>query len=105
MDIHPEVLKAIPGAVGSAIALRWVEGSLGLKITSWAGGGAISYYGSEFIAWWMDLTHAGAIGFIGLALGLFGMICAGKVYELIREADTKAIFSALLDVFKRKTGG
>jgi len=105
MEIPPEVVQAAPGAIGSGIALRWLEGTWGLKLSTWVGGSAISYYVGPWIAWMMDITHAGAISFIGLAVGLFVMICAGKVYEMIKAANVSEAWTVILEAVKKRIGG
>ena len=36
-DIPPEVIKAVPGALGSIVALRWIDGSPLQRLTAFIG--------------------------------------------------------------------
>jgi hypothetical protein len=45
-QVHPEVLKVIPGTVGALVALGWIKGTWPQRVTALIGGAGASYYGT-----------------------------------------------------------
>ena len=78
-DIPPEIIKAMPGAVGSVVALRWIAGTPLQRITAVVGGFAGSHYCTPFFVAWTG----GDRDVINFTIGLFGMAIASKIYEAI----------------------
>lgn len=78
-DLPVEIIKALPGALGAIVALRWIEGSPLQRVASVLGGGSAAYYGAEHAANAMGVSA----GFAGFLLGLFGMALASKLFEAI----------------------
>ena len=79
VDVAGEAAKAAPGIVGALVALRWMPGTPLQRLSSFVGGSAASYYGTDHMAHALEL----APGFTGFLLGLFGMAVASKVFEAI----------------------
>ena len=100
-----EVAQAAPGAIGSALALRWVPGDWRLKAWTWVGGCALAYYTPKPLAKWMSITDPGGIGLIGLAVGMFGMVVVGKVYEALSHINGKELSERLLAWLPKAKGG
>lgn len=109
MDIPPQIVSiaadAAPGAIGSGVAAIWFKGPLIIRIAVWAGGAGIAYYGALFTAWWLQIEHAGAVGFIGMNFGLFGIACASKIYDMISSANAKDTVTKLIDAVIKRLGG
>ncbi len=91
-DVHPEIIKAVPGTLGAFVALRWIVGTPLQRITAIIGGSAASYYGTGYMAGQMG-TDAGLTGFL---IGLFGMAIAAKCFELLQLIDAGRILEKLL---------
>jgi hypothetical protein len=91
-DIPPELVKAMPGVLGSIVALRWIAGSPLQRIASVLGGTSSSWYAGEHLAGWLGVN----IGLSGFLVGLFGMAIAAKVFELLAQIDGVAILDRIL---------
>lgn len=88
-DIPPEILKIVPGAFGAIFALRWVVGTPLQRLTSFIGGCAASYYGTEHLAARLGTSD----GFTGFLIGLFGMAVAAKLFETLHEVKPADIIA------------
>lgn len=91
-DIPPELIKALPGTLGSIVALRWIAGSPVQRITSVVGGIASSWYAGEHLATALEVNA----GFAGFLVGLFGMSIAAKAFELLAQINTLALIDRIL---------
>lgn len=91
-DIPPELIKALPGTIGSIVALRWISGSPLQRIAAVVGGVAASWYAGEHAAAWLDVNP----GLAGFLIGLFGMAVAAKVFELIAQINAPALLDRVL---------
>jgi hypothetical protein len=91
-DIPPELIKALPGTIGSIVALRWISGSPLQRITAVCGGAGGAYYGTPYLATSMG-TDLGLTGFL---IGLFGMAVAAKCFEVIQLISPQALLDKLL---------
>lgn len=90
--IPPELFKAVPGTVGSIVALGWIRGTWPQRVFALFGGSASSYYGTGHMAALMG-TDAGLTGFL---IGLFGMAVAAKCFELLQLLDPAKVLDKLL---------
>lgn len=79
VDVTGEAVKAAPGVVGALVALRWMPGTPLQRLSSFVGGSAASYYGTDHLAHLMEVSP----GLTGFLLGLFGMAVASKVFEAL----------------------
>lgn len=77
--VVPEMLKALPGAVGAVVALAWINGTRMQRSVSLIGGVAASYYGAARVASMLNVEQ----GLAGFLVGLFGMAIAAKLFEAI----------------------
>lgn len=93
VDVASEAAKAAPGVVGALAALRWMPGTPLQRLSSFIGGSAASYYGTDHIAHALEI----APGFTGFLLGLFGMAIASKVFEAIDGLRLGKRLDKLLD--------
>ena len=93
VDVTGEAVKAAPGVVGALVALRWMPGTPLQRLSSFVGGSAASYYGTDCLAHALEL----APGFTGFLLGLFGMAIASKVFEAIDGLRLGKHLDKLLD--------
>lgn len=91
-EVHPEIIKAVPGTLGAIVALRWIVGTPLQRITAIVGGSAASYYGTSHLASLMG-TDAGLTGFL---IGLFGMAVAAKCFEVLQLLDPAKVLDKLL---------
>ena len=96
-DIHPEIIKAVPGTIGAIVALRWIAGTWPQRLTALVGGSAASYYGSPHL---VALSGANP-GLSGFLIGLFGMAVAARIFDglaaLKLGALAERVLSRLLD--------
>jgi hypothetical protein len=97
INLEDEAIKAIPGFVGSLVALRWFTGNTLQALVSIFGGGVISYYGTPCLVHWFGSSHRDFNAFL---LGLFGMAITAKVLETIAAIDGVKI---LLDLIPFRT--
>jgi hypothetical protein len=80
-EVPPEFVKALPGLLGSFVALWWLPGTRMQRVASFVGGAGMSYYGSDYVAI-ITGTHN---GFAAWLLGMFGMAVAHMVYKMLSE--------------------
>ncbi|VVE82582.1 holin [Pandoraea sputorum] len=94
------VVKVLPGAIGSLIALRFIGEGLTRKqkAMSFAAGAAMSYYLSPLVVMYFAITDAGAQQAFGFLMGLFGLALAKEVFKEINDAD-------LIGALKRRLSG
>jgi hypothetical protein len=78
-DIPPEVVKAVPGALGSLVALRWIVGTPLQRMTAVLGGSSAAYYGTPYMGNVLGTDH----GLTGFLLGLFAMAIAAKIFDML----------------------
>ena len=93
VDVTGEAVKAAPGIVGALVALRWMPGTPLQRLSSFVGGSAASYYGTDHLAHALELSPC----FTGFLLGLFGMAIASKVFEAINGLRLGKRLDKLLD--------
>lgn len=100
-ELPPEVGRAAPGFLGSALAWRWLAGSWKQKLGMVAAGVALSWYAGQPMSRWLQLD----VALTGFLLGLFGMACVDKVFAVINAVDAPAIAAAAKDKLIRVFGG
>lgn len=83
------VAKALPGVIGSAIALAWIKDTIPRKAVMFIGGAALSYFASDAAATWFG----GNVGLAGFLLGLFGMAGVNKIFELWSSFNLTPLFT------------
>lgn len=76
-DIPAEAAKVAPGAIGSIVALRWLNGTPLQKLAAIVGGSSGSYYGAE----WLSSVMGTPSGMTMWLIGLFSMAIAHKIFE------------------------
>jgi hypothetical protein len=91
-EIPPELIKALPGTIGSIVALRWISGSPLQRITAVCGGAGGAYYGTPYLG----ATMGTDLGLTGFLIGLFGMAIAAKCFEVIALINPQALLDKLL---------
>lgn len=104
MDVPPEVGQAVPGAVGSAIALRWFPGPWPTKLAAWAAGTACAYFGAQFFAWYIPITSQAALGVMGFFCGLFGLMAIDKVQEVIKAVQASELWADVRSWIRKRLG-
>lgn len=90
--VVPEMLKALPGAVGAVVALAWINGTRTQRAVSLIGGIAASYYGASRAASMLGVEQ----GLAGFLVGLFGMAIAAKLFEAIAALNLARAIDRLL---------
>jgi len=91
-DVTEEIVRAVPGAIGALVALRWLGGTPWQVAASLLGGAAGSYYGTPQIVSFMGTTP----GLTGFLLGLFGMAVVARVFDAIQVMEIGRVVNALL---------
>ncbi|UVE55311.1 holin [Burkholderia sp. EMB26] len=83
------LVKIVPGAVGSLIALRFIgDGLTGRqKAVSFLSGAAFAYYVAPWIVGKFEITDSGAQQAIGFLVGLFGLAVTKELFKEINNAD------------------
>lgn len=92
-EFPPEVIKAAPGVIASAVSIWWLPGTRLQRAASFVGGASLSYYGSEWLAAQAG-THNGLAAWL---LGMFGMACVHKLFEALRDLNIGMRLGKLLD--------
>lgn len=102
-NIPPDLRDAVPGAIGSGIALRWLPGPWYWRLAAFAGGVAAAAFGTLPVA---ELFEVGARwhGVIGLLLGLLSMSAVAKVIATIDAVQPGEIWAALRDRLRKTLG-
>ena len=75
-DIHPEVMKAVPGAAGSLVSMLFIKETWPRRIALFLAGAALSFYGTP----WLQKVVALDAGFAGFLLGMTGMAVIAKLF-------------------------
>jgi len=88
-DIPPEVLKAVPGAVGSAASMLFIKDTWPRRAAMFCAGAALAYWGSQWASRFTGLD----VGFAGFLLGLFGMAAVAKLFETWQKFELGALFA------------
>lgn len=91
-DIQDEIVRAVPGAIGALVALRWMGGTPWQVSASLLGGASGAYYGTPHAMVLMG-TQPGLTGFL---IGLFGMAIASRVFEALSKFDLGALLERVL---------
>lgn len=99
-DVPPEIAQAVPGTIGSIVALRWIIGTPVQRLLSFIGGASTAYWGTNPILHYLDPKVNGLFGFAAFLLGLFGMAVAAKLYDGIAAFN----IGARLDMILRRWG-
>lgn len=96
-DLPPDLGKHLAGPAGSFFALMWIDGSWPRKLSMFAAGWALSFYGSPHIATWLGFNE----GFAGFLLGLFGMAIVDKMFMSWKELQ---IGQLITDFIRKRLG-
>jgi len=91
-DINPEVMKAVPGAVGSIASMLFIKDTWPRRAAMFIAGASLAYWGSP---WASKFTGLDA-GFAGFLLGLFGMAAVAKLFQTWSELELGALFTEAL---------
>lgn len=103
-NIPPEVGQVAPGAVGSAVVLKWLPGGWRTLLFSWISGTAVSYYASPALAELFTIESAGKVQGLRLLVGAVGILILAKAVEVIQAANGREIWDAVLKWVKIKLG-
>jgi hypothetical protein len=102
-NIPPDLRDAVPGAVGSAIALRWIPGPWYWRLATFLGGVASAWFGTLPTA---ELFEMGPKwhGVLGLLLGLLSMSVVSKIVATIDALNPAEIARALMESLRKRLG-
>lgn len=101
-DLNVDVWAAkLSGVAGALTSMRFLKGSWPERLTAAALGAVLSYYASDWLANKVGLP----LGLTGYLLGLFGMAVVSRAWEWVQSTPVAAIWTAILDRIKPKTGG
>jgi hypothetical protein len=102
INTDPSVIKLIAAVLGSFASLKFLSGTWYERALMFIGGAALSFYAATPLAVWLNFKEGE--GLIGFSVGLFGMSIADKLFEVIRDADAKAVASDLWATAKERLG-
>jgi len=91
-----EFRQAVPGIIGSVVAMLWSRDKPARLIAAAIGGSTVSYYAAAPFANWLA-PGVNVVGFVGFLLGVFAMAIGAKIFETIEEFDLKTRLGAWLD--------
>ena len=86
-DIPPELVKVVPGTVGSLVSMLFIKDTWPRKVAMFVAGAGLARYGSEPLSGFTHLSE----GFAGFLLGLFGMAVVAKVFDTWDHFDVGTI--------------
>lgn len=83
------LLPALPGAMGSAVALKFLGDGLNWwqKLSSFAAGLTCAVYVAPFLIEWFAVSGSRTHSGIEFLVGLFGLATCREVFKEINEAD------------------
>jgi hypothetical protein len=89
LGVTKYLLPLLPGAVGSAVALKFLGDGLNWwqKLSSFAAGLACAVYIAPVLIEWFAITGARTHSGIEFLVGLFALATAREVFKEINEAD------------------
>ena len=89
LGVTKYLLPLLPGAVGSAVALKFLGDGLNWwqKLSSFAAGLACAVYIAPVLIEWFTITGARTHSGIEFLVGLFALATAREVFKEINEAD------------------
>ena len=94
------VFRALPGALGAAVSLRWIPGdTIWQKLGNFGSGTAMSWFAPPFLGGFLppSLTATeGAHGFVAFAVGMFGVSVANLAMQTLRGLKLDDIVSGWL---------
>lgn len=93
MDIDPQTVKqTAPGLLGAIGAIFFLQGPWLIRIGMVLPGGALSYYGSSYVAAVSGMPE----GLSGFVVGLLGMIFIAKIINTWQALELGQIIGSLL---------
>lgn len=93
MDIDPQTVKqTAPGLFGAIGAIFFLQGPWLVRIGLVVPGGAMSYYGADYVAKLSGMP----VGLAGFVVGLLGMIFIAKVINTWQNLELGSILGAWL---------
>lgn len=101
-SVPNELKEALPGTLGALVATFFVKRPLVVLIGIFAGGCALSYYASPYLA--KRLGMLDAMGLVGFLLGMFGMSIGMKLYDFLQEAAVGDLWKAGIDALRKRLG-
>ena len=96
-DLDQSTLAKIAGLAGSAMSLKFVQGSWPEKFAMAAGGYIASLVFSAWISAKTGLPEGGS----GFLIGLFGMAICDKVWQVIQATPITQIWDGVLSWFRK----
>jgi hypothetical protein len=98
----PTAIKVGAGLLGAVVSLKWVKGDFFEKLLMVIGGAALSIFGTDPLAEYLNMTNA--LGILGFLLGLFGMTVMSRVYEGIQAFNAADFVQSWASRFGGKKG-
>lgn len=82
LNFDESTATGLAGLLGAAVSMRFIQGTWIERVTLAAGGAALSYYASPWLASKTGMPE----GLTGFLVGLFGMALASKAWEVIQAS-------------------
>ena len=101
--IPSELREVIPGALGSALALKWIPGPWWWRATAFLCGALTSYIAAVPVAEWLALNEKW-VGVLGLLLGLISISVISKVLATIDAVQPTEVWAAILAWIRKRLG-
>ncbi|MGB7195436.1 MAG: holin [Collimonas pratensis] len=94
LAITKYVLPLLPGAMGSAVALKFLGDGLNWwqKLSSFAAGLTCAIYIAPAVIEWFSITGSRSHSGIEFLVGLFGLATCRELFKEINEADLIGAF-------------
>lgn len=88
MDIDPQTVKqTAPGLLGAVGAMMFIKGPILIRVAMIVPGGAMAFYGSDWISKQTGMPE----GLAGFVIGLVGMVFVGKIITTWQDFDLGTI--------------
>lgn len=105
LDKFPaEAAHAIGSALGSAIALRWIDGPWPWRLLAFMSGCFLAFVAAAPIAGLFDLSNERWTGVIGFLIGALAIALYRKMLEVVHAVDGAAIVAIGMGWLRRLVG-
>jgi len=95
IDMHniDTIAVKLAGVAGALVSMRFLQGSLPVRLSMAASGALISYYASPHLAQVLGIPE----GLTGFLVGVFGMAVVSRAWEAVQAFPTQALWQAVID--------
>lgn len=101
--IPTELREALPGAIGSAVAMRWIGGPWWWRIVAFVGAAYVAWLAAAPLADLLGLSVRW-VGVVGFAIGLLIISFAIKAVDTVHAIQPSEIWNTIVEAIRRRLG-